>query len=183
MNHLIFREYDIRGIVGKDFNAEDVERIGQGYATYLARYGGKNCVIARDCRLSSQMIRDALIKGLTKGGVHVIDVELGPTPLLYFATRNLQVDGGVMITASHNPPEYNGFKICLGAETIFGDEIKQLKKSLNQEITPQERDHWKKTIYYLFIATTSWITFDWNAPSASPWMLATEQVVWRPALH
>lgn len=128
MNHLIFREYDIRGIVGKDFNAEDVERIGQGYATYLARYGGKNCVIARDCRLSSQMIRDALIKGLTKGGVHVIDAGLGPTPLLYFATRNLQVDGGVMITASHNPPEYNGFKICLGVETIFGDEIKQLKK-------------------------------------------------------
>lgn len=127
MNPLIFREYDIRGIVGKDFNADDVERIGCAYATYLAGQGGKKCAVGRDCRLSSPSIRDALIKGITRGGVNVMDVGLCPTPLLYFATQHLEIDGGVMITASHNPPEYNGFKICVGSETIFGGEIQQLK--------------------------------------------------------
>lgn len=127
MNPLIFREYDIRGIVGKDFNGDDVERIGRAYGTYLAGHGGKRCAVGRDCRLSSPSIRDALIKGITKGGVNVIDIGLCPTPLLYFATQHLEIDGGVMITASHNPPEYNGFKICVGSETIFGGEIQQLK--------------------------------------------------------
>jgi len=128
MNPLIFREYDIRGVVDKDFNVVDAETIGRGYATYVAEHGGRRCVVGRDCRMSSQAILDVLIKGITKGGVDVIDVGLCPTPLLYFANRHLGADGGVMITASHNPPEYNGFKICLGADTLFGHEIQNLKK-------------------------------------------------------
>ncbi|MBW1925896.1 MAG: phosphomannomutase/phosphoglucomutase [Deltaproteobacteria bacterium] len=128
MNPLIFREYDIRGVAEKDFNLGDVEKIGRGYATYLAGHGGRRCAVGRDCRLSSPEIRDALIKGLMKGGADVIDVGLCPTPVLYFAVRQLKADGGVMVTASHNPPEYNGFKICLGSDTIFGEEIQRLKK-------------------------------------------------------
>ncbi|MEW6264510.1 MAG: phosphomannomutase/phosphoglucomutase [Thermodesulfobacteriota bacterium] len=127
MNPSIFREYDIRGLVEKDFNLDDVEKIGRGYATCLAGQGGQTCVVGRDCRLSSPEIRQALIKGMRKGGANVTDVGLCPTPVLYFAVRHLRADGGVMITASHNPPEYNGFKICLGYDTIFGDRIQELK--------------------------------------------------------
>lgn len=133
MNPVIFREYDIRGVVNKDFDLDDAERIGRGYATYVGKRGGRRCVVGRDCRLSSPMIRDALIKGITNGGMDVIDVGLCPTPLLYFATRYLRVDGGVMITASHNPPEYNGFKLCVGTDTIFGSEIQQLRKIIESE--------------------------------------------------
>lgn len=133
MKPLIFREYDIRGVVDKDFNTDDAEKIGRGYATYLRERGGRRCVVGRDCRTSSQAIRDALIKGITNGGVDVIDVGLCPTPLLYFAIRYLGADGGVMITASHNPPEYNGFKVCVGVDTIFGDQIQNLKKIIESE--------------------------------------------------
>ncbi len=128
MNPLIYREYDIRGVVGVDFDLNDVERIGRGYATYLAGHGVGTCAVGRDCRLSSPKIRDALIKGMTKGGSEVIDIGMCPTPVLYFALRHLNVEGGAMITASHNPPEYNGFKVCLGFDTIFGEEIQNLRK-------------------------------------------------------
>ncbi|MBN1849515.1 MAG: phosphomannomutase/phosphoglucomutase [Deltaproteobacteria bacterium] len=124
----IFREYDIRGILDKDFNLSDVKRIGHGYGSYLHQNGGEKAVIARDCRLSSPNIRDALVDGLMDSGVHVIDVGICPTPLLYFAIRHLKADGGVMITASHNPPEYNGFKVCLGPDTIFGEEIQNFRR-------------------------------------------------------
>jgi phosphomannomutase/phosphoglucomutase len=127
MNPAIFREYDIRGIVTQDFNLDDVEKIGRGFATYLAGHRGKTCAVGRDCRLSSPDIRAALIEGIVKGGVNVVDVGLCPTPVLYFALRQFKADGGVMITASHNPPEYNGFKVCLGFDTIFGGQIQNLK--------------------------------------------------------
>ncbi len=127
MNFSIFREYDIRGIVERDFNLHDVEEIGQGYATYLAKHGGKTCVVGRDCRLSSPEIREALIKGMMRGGTEVIDIGLCATPVLYFAQQNLKTDGGVMITASHNPPDYNGFKVSLGSDTLFGQEIQKLR--------------------------------------------------------
>jgi|UniRef100_A0A7V6DQW2 phosphomannomutase/phosphoglucomutase len=127
MNPSIFREYDIRGIVGQDFNLDDVNKIGRGFATYLTGYGGKTVAVGRDCRLSSPDIRAALIHGIMQGGVTVIDVGLCPTPAFYFALRHFQTDGGVMITASHNPPEYNGFKVCLGFDTIFGERIQNLQ--------------------------------------------------------
>ncbi|MFB3887705.1 MAG: phosphomannomutase, partial [Thermodesulfobacteriota bacterium] len=130
MKDTIFREYDIRGIVGEDFSLADVERIGQGYGTYLHQHGGKSAVVGRDCRPSSPSINEALLKGLLRTGTHVIDIGVCPTPLLYFALRNLSAGGGLMITASHNPPEYNGFKVCLGPDTIFGEEIQKFRRLL-----------------------------------------------------
>ncbi len=128
MKKEIFREYDIRGVVNRDFDLRDVELLGQGFGTYLSRHGGRTAAIGRDCRLSSPDIRDALVEGLTRAGIKIFDIGVCPTPLLYFALRHLKTDGGVMITASHNPPEYNGFKVCLGPDTIFGEEIQRLRE-------------------------------------------------------
>ena len=127
MQAKIFREYDIRGVFGEDFDLADVERLGRAYGTYLSRLGGGRVAIGRDCRLSSPPVRDALATGLIRAGMSVIDVGVCPTPLLYFAIRHFRLDGGLMITASHNPPEYNGFKICAGVDTIFGEEIRKLR--------------------------------------------------------
>jgi phosphomannomutase/phosphoglucomutase len=124
----IFREYDIRGIVDRDFDLDDVATLGQGFGTYLSEHGGNTAAVARDCRLSSARIRDALLDGLLTAGVQVVDVGVCPTPLLYFAIRHLETDGGLMITASHNPPDYNGLKICLGPDTIFGEEIQDFRR-------------------------------------------------------
>jgi phosphomannomutase/phosphoglucomutase len=132
MKKEIFREYDIRGIVDQDFDLADVERIGRGFGTYLHHHGGKRAVIGRDCRLSSPSLCDALVKGMLVAGVQVIDVGTCPTPVLYFAIRHLKTDGGIMITASHNPPEYNGFKVCLGPDTIFGEEIQRFRELLEK---------------------------------------------------
>ena len=130
MKQEIFREYDIRGVVDEDFDLADVEALGQGFGTYLDRHGGKRAVIGRDCRLSSQGIRDALVKGLVRAGVQVTDLGVCPTPVLYFALHRLETDGGLMITASHNPPQYNGFKVCLGTGTIFGSDIQDFRRLL-----------------------------------------------------
>lgn len=128
MKDEIFREYDIRGIVDQDFNLADARNIGRGYGTCLLSKGGRLAVIGRDCRLSSPVVKEALCEGILETGVNVIDVGICPTPVLYYAIRHLNADGGIMITASHNPPEYNGFKICIGPDTIFGDEIQKLKE-------------------------------------------------------
>lgn len=132
MNPQIFREYDIRGIVGADFDMADVEVLGRGYGTYLRQNGGHEAAVGRDCRLSSSAIRDALVRGMTEAGVSVTDIGVCPTPVLYFALRHLGSQGGIMITASHNPPEYNGFKVCLGMDTIFGEEIQRFRSLLDQ---------------------------------------------------
>ncbi|MEJ2723301.1 MAG: phosphomannomutase/phosphoglucomutase [Deltaproteobacteria bacterium] len=132
MKKEIFREYDIRGIVNRDFDLSDVERIGQGFGTYLHQFGGRCAVIGRDCRLSSPGLRDALVTGMVAAGIRVFDVGVCPTPVLYFAIRHLKTDGGLMITASHNPPEYNGFKVCVGPDTIFGDEIQRFRRLLEK---------------------------------------------------
>jgi phosphomannomutase/phosphoglucomutase len=128
INPNIFREYDIRGIVGTDFQVEDAAQIARGYAVYLKRRGKRTVAVGRDCRKSSIPIRDAFLTGLAESGMDVMDIGLCPTPVLYFAVRHLKTDGGIMITASHNPPEYNGFKICVGPDTIFGDQIQQLRQ-------------------------------------------------------
>ncbi len=133
MKDEIFREYDIRGVVDKDFDLKDVERMGQGYGAYLQRHEGRSVVVGRDCRLTSPDIRRALINGLIKAGMAVTDIGLCPTPVFYFAMRHLKKDGGMMITASHNPPEYNGFKVCLGPDTIYGEEIQRFRRLLEKE--------------------------------------------------
>jgi phosphomannomutase/phosphoglucomutase len=126
MRREIFREYDIRGIAGKDLTRETVELLGLGIGTMMRRRGLRNITVGRDCRPSSDGFRDALIAGLTATGISVVDVGLVPTPLLYYSILQLKSDGGVMITGSHNPPEYNGFKTCVGVDSVYGDQIQEI---------------------------------------------------------
>ena len=106
----VFRAYDIRGVVDRDFNAEWVTHLGKACGTYLAGRGISSAVIGYDCRHSSPAYHDALVEGILSTGTDVISIGMVPTPALYFAVKHLNRQGGVMITASHNPPEYNGFK-------------------------------------------------------------------------
>jgi phosphomannomutase/phosphoglucomutase len=126
MNPSIFREYDIRARVGLDLTAEEVFHLGRALATYFRRQGKQRLVVGRDCRLSSPEWSEQLVGALTAGGCRVVDIGVCPTPVLYFAIRHLEAEGGVIVTASHNPPDFNGFKICNGFHTIFGAEIQEL---------------------------------------------------------
>jgi len=127
MDPKVFREYDIRGIVDEEIHDQDVVLLGKAFGTYLANEQKNRVVVGRDCRLSSDRYRDLLVEGITSAGLDVVDVGVCPTPVFYFALRHLQRDGGIMITASHNPPEYNGFKVCNGFDTISGSEIQRLR--------------------------------------------------------
>jgi phosphomannomutase/phosphoglucomutase len=127
LNPNVFREYDIRGIVNRDLTEEFVYLLGKGCGTYFCRHRVRKIALGRDCRLSSPSFRNRFIEGITETGCHVIDVGVVPTPLLYFALFNLNVKGGIQITGSHNPPDYNGFKVCLGASTIYGEEIQKVR--------------------------------------------------------
>lgn len=128
MNPGIFREYDIRGIAGKDMTDEDVIIIGKAAGTYLQRYGCSGLTVGRDCRVTSDQYTKKLIEGLISTGCHVTDIGVCPTPVLYFSIHHLAKEGGVMVTASHNPKEYNGFKLCKGLESIHGKEIQEILK-------------------------------------------------------
>jgi len=132
MNPLIFREYDIRGVVDQDLTPEGVRLLGQGFGTHMVNLGRTNLVIGRDGRLSSTPFRDVLIKGLRSTGCHVVDIGVCPTPVYYFSIFHLNRDGGVMITGSHNPPEFNGFKISVGKSTIFGEQIQDLRRLIEK---------------------------------------------------
>ncbi len=124
----IFREYDIRGIVAHDLGPDVVERIGRAYATLARARGVQNVAVGRDGRLTSPALRNHLIAGLTSSGVNVLDLGLCATPLLYFSLFSCDVDGGIMITGSHNAAEYNGFKMCIGREALYGADIQELQK-------------------------------------------------------
>jgi len=119
----IYRAYDIRGVYGSDLTDEIAEKIGAAFAT---RIDGGTVAVGRDVRLSGGALRDALVSGLTSSGANVIDIGVVPTPLLYFASHTLKTDGAIMITGSHNPPEYNGFKFMQGPETLYGEQIKEI---------------------------------------------------------
>lgn len=125
-NPSILREYDIRGIVGDTLNKEDAFAIGCGFGTIIKRDGGSSVCVAYDGRESSPVFATNLINGLLSTGVNVEDVGLGPTPMLYFAVKHRGADGGIMITGSHNPAEYNGFKMTLQAKPFFGDAVQEL---------------------------------------------------------
>jgi len=128
LNPQIFREYDIRGVVGKDLDESTYELMGKAIAAYLDGNAEHNCVcVAFDGRLTSQTFCDALLRGLTGCGVNVVNIGQVPSPLLYYGLFTLPVDGGVMITASHNPKEYNGMKVAVGKSTIHGEEIQKLR--------------------------------------------------------
>ncbi|MFT3922848.1 MAG: phosphomannomutase/phosphoglucomutase [Myxococcales bacterium] len=130
-NH-IFREYDIRGVADRDMLETDVEDLGRALGTFLARQGAKRIGLGRDCRLSSPRLHRALRKGLLETGLAVIDIGVGPTPMLYFVVFDLDLDGGVQITGSHNPPEDNGFKMMKGKASLFGPDIQTLRGMIEQ---------------------------------------------------
>lgn len=126
MSH-VFRQYDIRGVAGRDLTEEFVADLGKSLATFYRRNNVDTISLGYDCRLSSPGFRKALLENLLNSGINVYDLGMGPTPLVYFSLFNLPVGGGVMITGSHNPPNENGFKICLGKTTIFGEQIQEIK--------------------------------------------------------
>jgi phosphomannomutase/phosphoglucomutase len=128
----IFREYDIRGIADAELLDPDVEELGMAIGTYLLRHNGKNINLGRDCRLSSTRLRNALIRGLKATGCEVADIGVVPTPLLYYSVFHLKAAGAVMITGSHNPSEYNGFKVVSGPSTIHGEEIQHLREMIEK---------------------------------------------------
>lgn len=130
MNPLIFREYDVRGEVQKDLDDETVRLLGRGFGSKLARSGAKTMTLGRDIRLSSPHLRDVLVEGLTAAGMDVVDLGVVPTPVFYFSIVHLKADGGVMITGSHNPPQFNGFKLNMGEDSIYGEEIQALRAQI-----------------------------------------------------
>jgi len=128
VNPNLFREYDIRGRVPEELNWETAYRLGHCFGAYYQSFGAKRISLGRDCRLSSPELRQGVMEGMMDAGIDVKDVGMVPTPLLYFSLHHLDVDGGIQITGSHNPPEYNGFKICLGKTTIYGEEIQKVRR-------------------------------------------------------
>jgi phosphomannomutase / phosphoglucomutase len=123
----LFREYDLRGIVGQELTDSIAEQVGRAYCTRVKGRGVKTISVGRDGRLSSPGLHKALVRGLLAGGLNVIDIGVCPSPLVYFSLFQLPVDGGIMITGSHNAAEYNGFKVCIGKDTIHGEEIQALR--------------------------------------------------------
>jgi phosphomannomutase/phosphoglucomutase len=124
----IFREYDIRGVADTELLSAEVADLGRGLGTLLQRKNGRRINIGRDCRLSSTRLHEALLEGLIASGCEVTDIGVAPTPLLYYSAVHLEADGAVMITGSHNPSEFNGFKTVRGSGTIHGEEIQEVRR-------------------------------------------------------
>lgn len=133
LNPEIFRQYDIRGIAGKDMADADVALVGKGIGTYLAGQGNTYIAVGHDCRVTAERYTRQLIAGLTATGCRVVEIGMCPTPVAYFAIRHLKTQGCVMVTASHNPPEYNGFKICSGVDSVYGGQIQEIRKMIERE--------------------------------------------------
>jgi len=160
INPQIFREYDIRGVVDKDLTPDVVRTLGQGFGTHMSQLGHKELVVGRDGRLSSKAFEEALVEGLISTGCNVINIGLCPTPVYYFSIFHLDKEGGMMVTGSHNPPDFNGFKVSVGKSTIFGEEIQNLRRLIEkrefiagkgnlseEEIIPPYQDYIKRNIH------------------------------------
>jgi phosphomannomutase / phosphoglucomutase len=132
----IFREYDIRGVVGRDLDAGVAETIARAFGTYLGRAGVPRAVVGHDNRISSGDLYPAVMRGLTTVGCDTIGIDLAITPMLYFGLHHFEVTGGLMITASHNPPEFNGFKLCLGPGTLYGPQIQEVRMLMDTLAAP-----------------------------------------------
>lgn len=122
----ILREYDIRGIVGKTLNEEDAYALGRSFAALALEEGARSLAVGRDGRTHSPELEAELIRGINEGGINVLRIGVGASPMLYFAVATLGVQGGIQVTGSHNPPEYNGFKMLLNGRSVFGEEIQKL---------------------------------------------------------
>lgn len=132
MNPSIFREYDIRGLAEKEFDRDFALLLGKVHGTMIAEASGSRVSVGRDCRATSDDYAVAIIAGLVSTGLRVVDLGVCPTPLLYFSLFHLNTDGGIEVTASHNSSEYNGFKLCLGKDTLYGAQIQEIKARIEQ---------------------------------------------------
>jgi len=134
----IFRQYDIRGRADRDLSDALVSAIGRAFATFIGEgsEAGPTIAVGRDCRLSSDRLFEALTTGLEAAGAHIVDIGVGPSPLLYFTAHHLGTDGAIMITGSHNPPEDNGFKMMRGKSTLFGEDVQTLNGLVEQGVGP-----------------------------------------------
>ena len=132
----IFRAYDIRGLVDRNLTAESVAWIGRAFAAEAFEQGFRRVAVGGDGRHSTDHLREALLSGLTEGGCDVVDVGCVPTPLLYYATHALETETGIMITGSHNPPEYNGLKMLIGGAVLSGDAIQRLRSRIENDDCP-----------------------------------------------
>lgn len=133
MNPHVFRQYDIRGHAERDFGDTFVRSLGLSLGTFYAKRDLQRIAVGRDCRLSSPRLHEALCAGLLETGVHVVDIGVGPTPLLYFAVHDLDLDGGIHVTGSHNPPDENGFKMMLGKGSLYGNDIVELRSVMESQ--------------------------------------------------
>lgn len=133
MNAAIFREYDIRGSVEKDLTDDVALNIGRGFATLMNEGGKRKASVCRDCRLSSEHYRDLIVQGMVEGGLDVTDLGVLPTGLFYYSLFNLDVEGGIMITGSHNPADQNGFKVAVGKATLYGQQIQYVRKIIEEK--------------------------------------------------
>jgi phosphomannomutase len=131
-NRTILREYDVRGIVGQTLFVEDARALGRSFAALATSEGAKRIAVGRDGRTHSPEFEAALVEGLTAGGLDVVRIGMGPSPMLYFAVSTLDVQGGIQVTGSHNPADYNGFKLLLNGRSVFGTEIQELGRRAAQ---------------------------------------------------
>ncbi|MDD8030394.1 MAG: phosphomannomutase/phosphoglucomutase [Acidobacteriota bacterium] len=143
----IFREYDIRGVVGEDLNRKLAVEIGKGVATKVQRAGKQEVAVGRDCRLSSPELAKGLIEGLLTSGCQVVDLGVVPTPLVYFTVFYKKKEAAVMITGSHNPPEFNGFKVMIGEDTLHGPEIMDIYDIINDKQIIKAQGPGQQTAY------------------------------------
>jgi len=142
----VLREYDIRGIVGKTLHPADAFAIGRAFGTIVARNDGKRVAVGYDGRLTSPELEKSLVAGLKASGMHVLRIGCGPTPMLYYTATVKETDGAVMVTGSHNPPDYNGFKMMLGRKPFFGDQILRIGRLAASGDVVAEADGTEETV-------------------------------------
>src|SRR5258707_386823 len=196
MGHLfhptILREYDIRGVVGETLSSADAQAIGRAYAVTLGKAGGSRVAIGYDGRLTSPELEAALIDGFVTEGADVVRIGLGPTPMLYYGAATLGVDGGVMVTGSHNPPDYNGFKLVLGGKPFYGAQILELGEIAlglgdPDQVRGQVAEHPIRDEYIARLARdydgTRPLTVAWDAGNGATGEIVSELTTRLPGRH
>ena len=133
LNRDVFREYDVRGIADVDFSGDFSYCLGRAFGTYAINHNRKKIAVSGDVRLSTKRLKEGFIKGLIEVGIDVVDIGILPTPTNYFANFNLDIDGSVQITGSHNPPEFNGIKLSFNKKPFYGQDIQNLLKIIKEK--------------------------------------------------
>jgi phosphomannomutase len=188
----VLREYDIRGVVGETLSAADARAIGRAFALILSESGGSRVAIGYDGRLTSPELEAALIDGLLIEGADVVRIGRGPTPMLYYAAATLGVDGGIMVTGSHNPPDYNGFKLVLRGKPFYGAAIQRLGEialglGVPQQIGGEVAEHSIRDEYIARLARdydgTRPLTVAWDAGNGATGEIVSELTTRLPGRH